>query len=172
MKVKVFVLLASVAASTVIFPIATAGAATGTVCKTETGSFTFSPTLPKEGSPKRVNGAAHWKGKLGGCSNGVSGGSLTGTGKFHQSNCTVSLHTKGVTTAKITWKSGAGTSTIRFSGTPTSDGAKFAGTVTSGRFKGTHITMPLLWVTLSPQGACGTAGLKTIVFKSKAAVHI
>jgi hypothetical protein len=171
MRVKWCVLLAPVVASTLMLPIATAGAATGTVCKTEAGSFTFSPTLPKAGSPNLVSGATKWKGTLGGCNNGVSGGTFTASGKVSQSNCLVSLTQNGVTTERISWRS-AGTSTVRFHGTPTEAGGNYSGTVTAGKFTGTHVTLPLVWVKLDPPGACDTTGLKTIVFKSKAAVHI
>jgi hypothetical protein len=76
-----------------------------------------------------------------------------------------SVDTHGVTKAKITWKSGGGTSTVRFVGQPTETGGTYAGTVTAGRFVGTKVSLHEKWTALLPQGACDTTGLKVIKFK-------
>jgi hypothetical protein len=122
------VLLASVVVSTLMVPIATAGAAAGTVCKTETGSSVFSPTLPAK-PDKVVNTVQHTRGTLSSCNDGVTGATTQHGGTFH-------------------------------------------GTVTAGRFAGTQVSYSLVWLEFGPPGACATAGLKTITFKSTAAVHI
>jgi hypothetical protein len=174
MKVKVCVLLASVLASTLMLPITTADAATGTVCKTENGTFLFSPTLPSKPN-KTVNTVEYGKGTLGGCNNGVTGGTVTTVERIDHANCATGAPraSKRITTGKITWKPASkGTSTLRLTQVSTEVHGTFHGTVTAGRFKGTQLTIPLVWAKLEPAGACATAGLKIIVFKSTAAVHI
>jgi hypothetical protein len=174
MRVKVCVLLASVVVSTLTLPIATAGAATGTVCKGETGSSVFSPTLPAK-TGRVVDTVQHTKGTLSGCNNGVTGGTLVAGEQIGDANCATAatLAGKHITIEKVTWKPASkGTSTLRLTKVTTQQGGTFHGTVTAGRFKGTDVSFPLLWLKFGPSGACVTAGLKTIVFKSTAAVHI
>jgi len=174
MRVKVCVLLASVVVSTLMLPLASADAASGTVCKTETGTILFSPTLPGK-ADKTVNAVDYTDGTLGGCNNGVTGGTFISVEKIGNANCGTAapLASKRITTAKITWKPASkGTSTLRLSQASTESHGTFHGTVTAGRFMGTQVTISLVWAKLEPAGACATAGLKTIVFKSTAAVHI
>jgi len=174
MKAKVCVMFASVIVSTLILPLATADAASGTVCKTENGTLVFSPTLPDKPN-KTVNTVAYWKGTFGGCNNGVTGGTFNMVQKIDNANCAMvaPLLSKQVTTGKITWKpTSNGTSTLRLTQATTETHGTLHGTVTAGRFKGTQVKMALVWAKLEPAGACATAGLKTAVFKSTAPVHI
>ena len=173
MKLKVCVVLACVVVTSMLLPVGSAGAASGTVCKTERGTITFSPTLPKEGSGKTVNSTAYWKGTFAGCNNGVTGGDYTGTEKLGDVNCITTIGKKGTATEKITWKpASAGTSTIRFSGAPSATGGTYAGVVTSGRFKGTSVSLHEVWAKLLPSGGCGTTGLKAINLKQATSAHI
>ena len=174
MRLRVCVLLCSVVAATLMLPIATAGAATGTVCKTEAGSSVFSPTLPAK-PDNVVNTVQHTNGTLSGCNNGVTGGTFTATEKIGNANCATAaaLASKHITNETITWEPASkGTSTLRLTKVTTQQGGTFRGTVTAGRFKGTQVSFPLVWVKFGPSGACGTTGLKTITFESAAAVHI
>jgi hypothetical protein len=168
MKVKVCVLLASVLVSTLMLPVATAGAATGTVCKTDTGSETFSPTLPRP--PKSLTTTIHAKGRFGGCNNGVTGGSWSATTKLKNVNCGSISASRGVTNETITWKPGhnesAASSKLRLVTDASSvNQAVLTGSVTSGRFQGTKVTIHWKYVSISPKGWCATAGLKAISFK-------
>ena len=173
MKFKVWVMLACVVTTSMLLPIARAGASGGTVCKTERGTITFSPTLPKEGSGKTLNSTAYWKGTFGGCNNRVTGGTYTGTEKLGKVNCITTIGKTGTATEKITWKpASAGTSIIRFSGAPSATGGTYAGVVTTGRFKGTSVSLHEVWAKLLPSGACGTTGLKAINLKQATSAHI
>jgi hypothetical protein len=170
MKTKACVLLVSAVTFVLMVPISPVGAATGSVCKTESGTITFSPTLPKFGNTKLVNATGYVKGTLGGCNNGVTGGTFTAISKLGNVNCK-NAGRKAASTEKITWTPASnGTSTLRLSQVGSENGGVFTGTVTEGRFKGTNVTIHRAWVALNP-GACQTTGLKTIKFKSTA-VHI
>ena len=172
--VKSCVLLASVVVTSLLLPIGSAHAATGTVCKTEAGTVTWSPTLPAKPN-KSVNTVEYWKGTLAGCDNGVTGGTFTAVEPIGTANCFTAAPaaSRHITPEKITWKPASkGTSTLRLTQASTETHGTFYGTVTAGRFKGTNVTIPRVWVKLEPAGACDTAGLKTIVSKSTAAVHI
>jgi hypothetical protein len=174
MRVKVCVLLASVVVSTLMVPIVTAGAAAGTVCKTETGSSVFSPTLPAKPN-QVVNTVQHTSGTLSSCNDGVTGATFTAITKIGDANCATAatLAGKHITTEKITWKPASmGTSTLRLTRVTTQHGGAFHGTVTAGRFTGTEVSYSLVWLKFGPPGACETDGLKTITFKSTAVVHV
>ena len=169
MKTKACVLVSAMALVLMV-PISPAGAPTGTSCKTESGTITFSPTLPKFGNDKLVKATAYVKGTLGGCSNGVTGGTFTGISKLGNVNCK-NAGRKAASTETITWTPASrGTSTLRLSQVGTENGGVFTGTVAAGRFKDTTVTIHRAWVALNP-GACETNGMKTIKFKSTA-VHI
>ena len=173
MKFKVCAMLACVVTTSMLLPIASAGASAGTVCKTESGTITFSPTLPKETSHQMVKATAYWKGTFSGCNNGVTGGTFTGSAKLGTVNCITTLGRTGTTNAKVTWKpSSAGISTLRFTGAPTATGGTYAGVVTSGPFKGTSVSLHEVWAKLLPAGACATTGLKAINLKLGASAHI
>ena len=93
-----------------------AGAVGGTVCKTASGTATFTPGLPKAGSPTKVTPTVKIAGaKVGGCVGGtVTAGTLSATLKFHiGSNCS-SLNKSGNVYGplKIVWAAGKGTSNI------------------------------------------------------------
>jgi hypothetical protein len=174
MKVKICALLASSLTFALMLPIAPAGAAAGTVCKTVSVSSTFSPTLPKIGNNERVNSTVYTKSTLGGCNNGVTGGTWTGRAKLPSANCTTIQNEKPVSsTARITWKpASTGTSTLRLIQSRLPNGNRsLTGTVTAGRFKGTKATI-ILTVTRSNPGACGTSGLKNLLLKQAATAHI
>jgi hypothetical protein len=151
MRLKVCVLLASVVASTLMLPIATAGAAGGTVCRTDSATVTFSPTLPKSGSSQKVNSTAYdTNGRYRGCNNGVTGGTWTATTKFNNTNCANANDTKHITHQTIHWSPG-GTSTLRLVLSGSDTGGTSTGIVTAGRFKGTAVTIHEIWVI--PNGA-------------------
>ena len=173
MKVKACVVLACAVVASIMLPIGSASAAAGTVCKTEKGTITFSPTLPKETSHQMVKATAYWKGTFSGCNNGVTGGTFTGSGKLGTVNCITTLGRTGTTNAKVTWKpSSAGISTLRFTGAPTATGGTYTGVVTSGRFKGASVSLHEVWAKLLPPGGCATTGLKAINLKLGASAHI
>ena len=72
-----------------------AGAAGGTSCKTGKGSATFTPPLPKLGSPTKVKDVLKSKGTLAGCSGAVKSATITGVSpKSTGSNCTTIANTK------------------------------------------------------------------------------
>ena len=172
MKVKVCVFLASVLVSALMLPVATAGAATGTVCKTASGTFTFSPSVPAH-TTKRISVTTSGTGTLSGCNNGVTGGTLSSVERVGNVDCVTDLQTKAATIATITWRPASkGKSYLLLHATTTETGGTLFGTVTGGRFKGTKVTVPMAWTALLPRGACDTAGLKHVVFKSTAAVHV
>jgi hypothetical protein len=121
-----------------------AGAATGTTCKTTSGTATFSPALPKVGNTTLVNSTITVKnGKLGGCNNGVTSGTIGLSAKISNANCSSLISppktAKPTTgTEKITWvPASKGTSTIPVTlgtvkGKPTE--TTLSGTVSSGAF--------------------------------------
>ena len=146
-------------------------AAAGTVCKTATGTATFSPALPSvKVTTKNKPTVTIKNGKLGGCTTGgVTGGTLTATLKFGlASNCKSLLaggatNTKG--TEKITWNTKA-TSTVTLSlvgvtKKPTNINA--TGPVTAGLFKGEKQSGVLVFTL--PAGACTSKPLSTVTFK-------
>ena len=85
------------AATALLLPVgllaSPAGAATGVSCKTATGSATFSPALPKMGSATKVKSTITITGaKLGGCTGGVTSGTLNAKLTFSTgSNCSMLL---------------------------------------------------------------------------------
>ncbi len=180
MKIKVSVLLASVLAFALMLPITSAGAATGTVCKTASGTATFSPALPKIGNKTLVTSTITVKnGKLGGCNNGVTGGTLNLTAKLISANCStlVSPPAKAkatVGTEKIAWTPAAkGTSTVAVTlgtvkGKPTETTTN--GTVSAGTFKGSKSSGTVVYTI--PKGACTTNALTTVTFKQLTSLTI
>jgi len=150
-----------------------AGAASGTTCKTTSGTATFSPALPKIGNTTLVNSTITVKnGKLGGCNNGVTGGAVTLSAKILNANCSSLIsppkNAKPTTgTEKITWAPASkGTSTIPVTlgtvkGHPTQ--TTLSGTVSAGTFKGTKVSGTVVYTI--PSGACQKTALSTVTFK-------
>ena len=165
------VLLASAMLLSVGLVASPAGAVAGTVCKTASGTATFSPALPAVSSTVKNKPTVTIKnGKIGGCvGGGITGGTLTATLKFGlASNCKSLLaggatNTKG--TEKITWNTKA-TSTVTLSlvgvaKKPTNINA--TGPVTLGLFKGEKQAGTLAFTL--PTGACTSKPLSTVTFK-------
>jgi hypothetical protein len=152
--------------------VSPAGAATGTTCKTTSGTATFSPALPKIGNKTLVNSTITVKnGKLGGCNNGVTAGAVTLSAKILNANCSALVsppkNAKPTTgTEKITWTPASkGTSTIPVTlgtvkGHPTE--TTLSGTVSAGTFKGTKISGTVVYTI--PSGACQKTALSTVTF--------
>jgi hypothetical protein len=120
------------------------GAASGTSCKSSTGSLSFSPTLPKLGSSAKVFAKLSMSGVISSCSGGgVSSGQLkftSGTSKSGMNCATLAAYSSSPMsgTEAIAWD-GGGTSTISLKlldvkDSPTME--RLQGTVTSGLFKG------------------------------------
>jgi hypothetical protein len=150
-----------------------AAAAGGTVCKTASGTATFTPALPKASSPTKNKPTVKIAGaKVGGCvGGGVTAGTLSATLKFSiASNCLTLAQGKsgGVSgPLKIVWAGGKGTSTIAkatlkgVTGKPTTQNV--AGKITLGTFKGSSLKATTIYTIKAPQ--CGTAGLSKVTFK-------
>ena len=161
------------AAAAMVLPIglisSPAGAAGATTCKTATGTATFSPALPKLASKTKVKPTVTIKGKLGGCTGGVTSGTFNASLKFSvANNCTSLLAgattgTKG--TESITWNTKK-TSTVALTlvgvkGHVTQ--TKASGPVTAGLFKGSKQSGTLNYTL--PTGACTSTGLSKVTFK-------
>jgi len=143
-----------------------AGAASGTTCKSFSATETTTPGLPVITSKTKVNATVKLVGKLAGCSGGgVTGASIAETYKY-DGNCATFVTGKGgVTTpakptATFTWsnhKTSTATSTVTLLSKPgvTPAKLKLVTTITGGQFAGTSSTGT---VTLTgPKGACVTS---------------
>ena len=120
------------------------GAASGTSCKSSTGSLSFSPTLPKLGSSAKVFAKLSMSGVVSSCSGGgVGSGQLkftSGTSKSGMNCATLAAYSSAAMsgTEVISWDAG-GTSTIALKlldvkDSPTME--RLQGSVTGGLFKG------------------------------------
>jgi len=178
---KSFVVLLGVASLLpMVVMTSPAGAATGTTCKTASGTATFSPALPKLGNKTLVTSTITVKNaKLGGCSNGVTSGTLSLTAKIISANCTTLASPPAnakptVGTEKITWAPTAkGTSTVALTlgtvkGKPTETTTN--GTVSAGTFKGTKSSGTVVYTL--PKGACTANALTTVTFKQLTSLNI
>jgi hypothetical protein len=140
-------------------------------CKTMSGSAKLSPPLPKLGTKKTVVPTMTVTGaKVGGC---VGGGLQSATAalrvKFAKaSNCTM-LGTGVGNTATgslaLAWNthqsSTAAVTVVTVPKKPTT--LKLAGTVSSGLFKGSRITVT--WIYAPPKGGCTANALSKVTFK-------
>jgi hypothetical protein len=133
-----------------------AGAVAGATCKTLSGTAKLSPALPGLEEVVTAKPTVTIKGAmLGGCSGGVTSGTLSATLKFGQStNCLELTLPGGVSAAKIkgtatvAWNTKS-TSTLSFSivngpkvkgHDQPSDILSIPGTVTAGKFKGSKVS--------------------------------
>jgi hypothetical protein len=133
-----------------------AGAVAGATCQSLSGTAKFSPPLPGLEKVLEARPTVTIKGaKLGGCSGGVSSGTLSATLKFGQpSNCLELTLPGGVSAAKIkgtatvVWNTAAtSTLTLSIANGPTIKGRaqppntlSIPGTVTAGKFKGSKVS--------------------------------
>ena len=133
-----------------------AGAATGPSCKTLSGTAKLSPALPGLEKVLEAKPTVTIKGaRLGGCSGGVTSGTLSATLKFGQpTNCLDFTLPGGVSAAKIkgtatvVWNTKAtSTLTLSIANGPTIKGhtqppntISIPGTVTAGQFKGSKVS--------------------------------
>ena len=112
-------------------------------------------------------------GTLGGCNNGVTGGTFTSISRPGKTNCDKAQRSKAATVETITWKPASmGKSDVRLNGTFNSSHGTWTGTVTGGTFKGTNVTIHRAWTHSIPAFGCIGRGLKTLYFKQEAPVHI
>jgi hypothetical protein len=168
------------AATALLLPVgllaSPAGAATGVSCKTATGSATFSPALPKMGAATKVKSTITITGaKLGGCTGGVTSGTLNAKLTFSTgSNCSMLLAganagIKGTET--ITWNTKQ-TSTVALTlkglKNPTQTSA--TGVTTAGLFKGAKQSGNLQYTI--PTGGCSKVALTKVTFKQLTAIAI
>ncbi|MGO9876637.1 MAG: hypothetical protein ACLPVY_22920 [Acidimicrobiia bacterium] len=171
------VLLAAAMMLPVGVMVSPAGAATGTTCKTASGTATFTPPLPKIGSTTKVKPTIKVTGTLGGCTGGgVTGGTISATLKQAVAgNCSSLL--AGATaniagTETITWNTKA-TSTVALKLTGVTKKATettATGPVSAGLFKGTKQAGTLNYTPLSH--GCTTAALVKVSFKQITALTI
>jgi len=157
--------------------VSPAGAATGTTCKTASGTATFTPPLPKPGASTKVSPTIKITGTLGGCTGGgVTGGTISATLKQAiAGNCSSLL--KGATaniagTETITWNTKA-TSTVALklvgvTGKVTETNA--TGPVSAGLFKGSKQSGTVAYTPLNH--GCSTAGLAKVTFKQVTAITV
>ena len=133
-----------------------AGAVTGATCKTLSGTAKFSPALPGLEKVLEAKPTVTVKGaKLGGCSGGVTSGTLSATLEFGQpTNCLDFTLPGGVSAAQIkgsatiVWNTSAtSTLTLSIANGPTVKGhaqppntISIPGTVTAGKFKGSKVS--------------------------------
>lgn len=138
------VLVAGLLLSSLSIGAAPVGAASGTSCKSSTGSLSFNPTLPKLGSSAKVFAKLSMSGVISSCSGGgVSSGQLkftSGTSKSGMNCATLAAYSSSPMsgTEVIAWDAG-GTSTISLKlldvkDSPTME--RLQGTVSAGLFKG------------------------------------
>lgn len=162
-----------------VLSAAPAGAATGTTCKSFSGTGMFSPTVPKLTSTTKVKTVLRASGPVSGCSGSVSGGTI----KFVSSlSAAENCKTLGVPptapikgTETITWNDGS-SSTIAFKlaeipGNPVTTQA-LTGTVTGGVFKGLHQKGKLSYAALPLGQGCASTGLSRISYTSTASMSI
>ena len=133
-----------------------AGAATGAVCATQTGTATINPGI----TPRATDVTISIKETLSGCKGGgVSSGTEAATIASKAATCN-GLARRGTKTGpyagKITW-SNKKTSTISLTTVSNGLNATVTGTVKSGLFAGQKITTAIQY-TLS-QGTCNTTPL-------------
>jgi len=156
---------------------APAGAAAGTVCKSFSGTATFTPALPKLGSGSKVRSVLSGTGSIGSCTGSVSGGTV----RFVSSasapeNCKIiaTAPTAAIkATETISW-AGAGSSTINIKftevpGNPVTT-QSIAGTVSAGVFKGAHEKGKVMYTPLN--GGCTSTGLSRIAFQASGPITI
>ena len=116
-----------------------AGAATGTSCKSVSGSVSVSPGLSTVAKAQVITFNLPVKGCLGG---GVTSGTVKGTDKVTKPGTCATLGAPGPAqkiTGTITWNTKA---TSTFSASTTTKGLSFTitGSVTAGLFKGTKVS--------------------------------
>jgi hypothetical protein len=162
-------------ALTVALPIgliaSPAMAASGTTCKTASGTAKFSPALPILSSKAKVFDVLTATGPVSGC---TGGGVTSGTTKVNApkdkngANCTTLTTSKTPTTATeiITWNTKA-TSTVAIKLSPVAGKPpttrSLTGTVTAGLFKGMHQSGQVSYTL--PAGACMTKALTSVTYK-------
>jgi hypothetical protein len=175
-------------ASAIMLPLgliaSPAGAVAGATCKTLSGTAKLAPPLPGLQEVMTNKPTVTIKGaNLGGCSGGVTSGTLSATLKFGVStNCLELTLPGGISEAKIkgtgtvVWNTKA-TSTISFAITnvPKINGhdqpshIAIPGTVTAGKFKGSKVS-----ATLTQNQACllGHATVASITFKQFSTIAV
>jgi len=156
-----------------------AGAASGTTCKTASGTATFTPALPKIGSTKKVTPTVKITGgKFAGCTGGgVTSAALVATIKFTIPNNCTTLLKNASTGAKgpetLTWNNHkTSTVTLTLGGPPKGKPATYTtatGPVTAGLFKGLHQSGTLVY---SIGGGCTKTDLSKVTFKQVTAQTI
>ena len=137
-----------------LFAGAPAGAATGVVCKSETGVATLAPGLTPTNKAQTITATV----PIAGCSGStVTSAALKLTLKEKATNCKALTKTgvKLTLAAAITWNT---TQTSTVTGTATT-GPKvgqvtLAGTVTAGLFQGAHLTNTIMFAQVSGGGGC------------------
>jgi hypothetical protein len=137
-----------------VFASAPAGAAGGTICKTESGTAALSPGLTPTNKAQTISASI----TIGGCTGGgVTGGSVKMVLKEKATNCKGLTKTgvKETLTGSITWSSAAA-STFTGSATtgPKVGQATITATVSGGLFKGSHITNTIMFSEASGGGGC------------------
>ena len=163
------VLFTAMLLSSLLIGAVPAGAASGTSCKTSTGSLTFTPTLPKLGNTSKVPAKLSVSGTVSSCSGSVSDGQLRITTSSKSLNCaTIAAYSSsGLTGSEtIAWNSGA-TSTIAVKIADVKDSPtmkRLQGNVTAGLFKGAKQS-GLIQYTL-PNGGCTKVGFSKATYRA------
>jgi hypothetical protein len=147
-----------------------AGAATGTTCKSASGTATFTPPLPKLNATTKVKPTIKVTGTLSGCTGGgVTGAKITATLKQAVAgNCSslIAGATANISgTETITWNTNV-TSTVALKLTGVTKKATettATGPVSAGLFKGAKQSGTLNYTPLN--GGCTTAALVKVTFK-------